>query len=112
LDPADFGYGVEVTYHALGGVVNQREIRKTNYAENSLLFSPAGTSNLLVTPVRDGYTVAGWYTDYKESSDDEGNTQYKFDPQSRWDFNTDRVQEDITLYARWVKKAEANYIDC
>jgi hypothetical protein len=111
LDPADFGYGVEVTYHALGGVVNQREIRKTNYAENSLLFSPAGTSNLLVTPVRDGYTVAGWYTDYKESSDDEGNTQYKFDPQSRWDFNTDRVQEDITLYARWVKKAEANYID-
>ncbi|HHU52820.1 MAG TPA: hypothetical protein GXZ43_01900 [Clostridiaceae bacterium] len=112
LDPADLGYEIEVTYNALGGLVNQREIRITNYAENSLLFAPSGTTNLLVEPVKDGYIIAGWYTDVKEIPAADGeDVQYEFDPQDRWDFDIDRATENITLYARWAKKAEANYID-
>lgn len=112
LDPADLGYEIEVTYNALGGMINQREIRQTNYAENSLLFMPTGSSNLLVDPTKDGYTIAGWYTDVKEiSGGEDEEPQYEFDAQDRWDFNIDRVEEDMTLYARWVKSAEANFID-
>lgn len=112
VDLADLGYGVEVTYDALGGVINQREVRHTNYAENSLLFEPSGSTNLLIEPVKTGYTLAGWYTDRKEIQSEEGQeSKYEFDAQDRWDFNVDRVQEDITLYARWVNQAKANYIN-
>lgn len=112
VDLADLGYGIEVTYDAMGGVINQREVRHTNYAENSLLFEPSGSTNLLIKPVKSGYTLAGWYTDCKEIQSKNGEeVQYEFDAQDRWDFNFDRVQQDITLYARWVKQAKANYIE-
>lgn len=111
LDPATLGYEVEVTYNALGGLINQREIRNTNYAQNSLLFEPRGSSNLLVEPIKLGYTLAGWYTDAKEITNENGETEYEFDAQDRWDFKVDRVQENTTLYARWVNQATANYID-
>lgn len=111
LDPATLGYEVEVTYDTLGGKINQREKRNTNYAENSLLFEPKGSSNLLIEPVKAGYTLAGWYTNVKESTDKNGEKIYEFDAQDRWDFKVDRVHENTTLYARWVNQAEANYID-
>lgn len=40
-------------------------------------------------PVREGYSLEGWYTD--------------IDLQSLWDFETDTVQGNMTLYAKWVK---------
>ena len=112
LDPSSLGYEIEVTYNALGGVINQREKRLTNYAKNSLIFEPKGSSNLLIAPARTGYTLAGWYTDVKEIPGKNGEEPtYEFDPQDRWDFNVDRVHENITLYARWVNQAKAQYID-
>lgn len=39
------------------------------------------------TPEREGYTITGWY---KEP-----------DFKNRWNFETDRVKKDITLYAKW-----------
>ncbi len=112
LDPASLGYEIEVTYNALGGIINQREIRNTNYAKNSLLFEPRGSSNLLVAPLKTGYTLAGWYTDVKEIPGKDGEEPtYEFDAQDRWDFKVDRVQENTTLYARWVNQAKAQYID-
>ena len=112
IDPAEIGYEIEVTYDALGGKINQREQRFTNYAKNSLLFEPAGSSNLLVAPVKSGYTLAGWYTACKEiPGENGGEVRYEFDPQDRWDFKVDRVQENTTLYARWVNQAKAEYID-
>jgi len=112
LDPAVLGYDMEVTYNALGGLINQREIRLTNYADNSLIFEPRGSSNLLVEPIKTNYTLAGWYTDVTEIPGEDGEEpEYKFDPQDRWDFNVDRVTEDMTLYARWVNQATAQYID-
>lgn len=38
-------------------------------------------------PVREGYRLVGWYTD--------------IDLQNPWDFDTDRVQGNMTLYAKW-----------
>lgn len=42
-------------------------------------------------PVRDGYRLVGWYTD--------------IDLQDPWDFDTDVVQGNMTLYAKWEKGA-------
>ena len=38
-------------------------------------------------PVREGYRLVGWYTD--------------IDLQNPWDFDTDTVQGNMTLYAKW-----------
>lgn len=40
-------------------------------------------------PVREGYHLVGWYSD--------------IDLQTPWDFDTDTVQGNMTLYARWDK---------
>lgn len=40
-------------------------------------------------PVREGYSLEGWYTD--------------IDLQNPWDFETDTVPGNMTLYAKWVK---------
>ena len=42
-------------------------------------------------PVRDGYRLVGWYTD--------------IDLQTAWDFDTDTVQGNMTLYAKWEQGA-------
>ena len=42
-------------------------------------------------PVREGYRLVGWYTD--------------IDLQNPWDFDTDRVQGNMTLYAKWEQGA-------
>ncbi len=110
-DPADWGFSATVFYNALGGIINQREIRETNYLPNSLVYEPAGTTGMLITPVKESSILAGWYTAYTESTDADGNTIYTFDPQDRWDFHSDRIQEDMTLYARWIQQAQARYID-
>lgn len=42
-------------------------------------------------PTRDGYTLEGWYRD--------------LDLQQPWNFDTDTVQGNMTLYAKWEKGA-------
>ena len=42
-------------------------------------------------PVREGYHLIGWYTD--------------IDLQNPWDFDTDTVQGNMTLYAKWEQGA-------
>lgn len=42
-------------------------------------------------PVREGYKFAGWYTD--------------IDLQKPWDFDTDTVKGNMTLYAKWTQEA-------
>jgi uncharacterized repeat protein (TIGR02543 family) len=43
-------------------------------------------------PTKEGYTFSGWWYDGSEAS-------------GAWDFNVNTVNEDITLYATWTKKA-------
>ena len=42
-------------------------------------------------PVREGYFLNGWYTDEAAT-------------ENEWNFDTDRVMEDITLYAGWTSE--------
>ncbi len=44
-------------------------------------------------PRREGYTFAGWYRD--------------FDLQEPWNFDTDTVESNMTLYAKWTEGGEA-----
>ena len=44
-------------------------------------------------PIRDGYELEGWYRD--------------IDLQNPWDFDSDRMQGNMTLYAKWVTEGSA-----
>ncbi len=111
-DPRTWGYDCIVIYDALGGTINSREMRETYYMKNSYVFKPAGTTNMLIEPVKDGYILAGWYTDKEDIKDASGNiTGYKFKAEDRWDFDEDRVQGDMTLYARWIPQGRVEYVD-
>lgn len=111
IDPGDWGYDCCVTYDALGGIINSREMREVYYMNNSYLFQPSGTTNMLVEPVKDGYILAGWYTAKEDATDAEGNTVYQFSAEDRWDFDEDRIQENLTLYARWIPQGKVNYVN-
>ncbi len=74
----DFGPEVyyTVTFDSLGGsAVESQSVRSGNPAVRP------------ETPVREGYFLTGWYED-GEAADE-------------WNFDTDRVTSDITLYAGW-----------
>lgn len=111
VDPGQWGYDCCVTYNALGGVINSREVRETYYMENSYVFEPSGSSNMLVEPVRDGYMLAGWYTAKEDVANADGTTSYRFKSEDRWDFALDRVQGDMTLYARWIPRGRVSYVN-
>ncbi|NLC43430.1 MAG: InlB B-repeat-containing protein, partial [Clostridiales bacterium] len=112
VDPAAWGYDCTVTYDALGGTINTRGVRETYYMTNSYLFKPTGTTNMLIEPVKDGFILAGWYTAKEDILDKDGKiTGYSFRTEDRWDFQLDRVQEDMTLYARWVSQGRVEYVD-
>lgn len=112
IDPKAWHYDCQVFYNALGGVVNSREIRETYYMKNSYLYEPAGSSNMLIQPIKDGYLLAGWYTAKEDITDGNGNViGYSFKAEDRWDFDEDRVQGDMTLYARWIQQGKVEYID-
>jgi uncharacterized repeat protein (TIGR02543 family) len=110
IDPGTWGYDSIITYNALGGTINARETRKTYYQPNSYIFKPSGSSNMLVEPVKDGYILAGWYT-AKSPAPQGSAEEYLFSGTDRWDFNTDRMQGDMTLYARWIPRGKVNYFN-
>lgn len=112
VNPSDWDYDCTVVYDALGGTINSRGIRETYYMKNSYVFKPSGTTNMLIEPVKDGYVLAGWYTAKEDIKDSNGNvTGYSFKPEDRWDFDEDKVQGDMTLYARWIPQGRVEYID-
>ncbi|MDD4493681.1 MAG: InlB B-repeat-containing protein [Eubacteriales bacterium] len=111
-NPVEDGYDCMVVYDALGGLVNSRKVRETFYKKDSYVFKPSGTTNMLIQPVKDGYILTGWYTAKEDITDANGNvTGYSFKAEDRWDFDEDRVQESMTLYARWIEQGKVNYID-
>ena len=48
-------------------------------------------------PVREGYELAGWYSD--------------LDLQNEWDFENDKVEGNMTLYAKWQKEGTAPIVE-
>lgn len=112
INPKEWDYDCTVVYDALGGTINSRGVRETFYMKNSYLFKPVGTTNMLIEPVKDGYVLAGWYTAKEDIKDSNGNvTGHSFKPEDRWDFDEDRVQGDMTLYARWIPQGRVEYVD-
>lgn len=69
-----------VTFQSNGGslIENQR------IQENEKIARPAD-------PIRNGYTFSGWYKDISCTS--------------VWNFESDRITSDTTLYAKWIKEA-------
>lgn len=112
INPKEWDYDCTVVYDVLGGTINSRGVRETYYMKNSYIFKPTGTTNMLIEPVKDGYVLAGWYTAKEDIKDSNGNiTGYSFKAEDRWDFDVDRVQGDMTLYARWVQQGRIEYVD-
>lgn len=76
-------YTVGFDTNNLGGTVDDQTIESGKYATEP------------TTPSADGYTFGGWYTD-KDCTD--GN---------QWNFTTDKVTKDTTLYAKWTATSPA-----
>ncbi len=64
-----------------------------NYADQSVPENGKATNP--GSPQRTGYAFDGWW--YKSGH------QYGHDVYSRWNFDTDTVTKDITLYANWIQ---------
>ncbi len=78
----DDGTYYTVTFDSQGGsAVESQTVREGNPAA-------APTS-----PTRENFDFGGWYKSAGENA-------------ARWDFSTDRVNENLTLYARWTAKQE------
>ncbi len=85
-----FGGGIggttyDVTYIAGKVTESSTQSKTISVEENSLLEKPTDPVHLQPT----NYTFAGWFTAMT------GGTQ--------WNFNVDRVNEDITLYGQWTQ---------
>lgn len=72
--------GYTVAFDTCGGST----VPSAMTAQNKTMVAPAN-------PERSGYTFAGWYKDV--------------DCTQAWDFSKDVVTGDMTLYAKWTKKA-------
>lgn len=86
---------VIVTFDFKGGNLDNSativyDLIKHAYKPNSLVINIATYKNNKFT--KSGYVFEGWYTKDGTESGDWG---------KQWNFSTDRVTEDMTLYARW-----------
>lgn len=128
------GYTVSVRYDANGGffatstsvIMDSYNLSGMSAGSNGMvslgLLAPEdsrrGSSDTFVA-TKNGYFLAGWYTERTESTDSEGNTVYTYG--NKWDFSTDVLEVDpnktytssepvLTLYAAWIPMFEINFI--
>ena len=80
--------------------------------------SRRGSSDTFMA-TKNGYFLAGWYTERTESTDSNGNTVYTYG--NKWDFASDVLEVDpnktytssepvLTLYACWVPMFEIHFV--
>ena len=99
LDDITNEYPILVTIDYNGATEANGSVNKLLYCkENSYLVEPGTvTDNTQYSvPSRVGYYIEGYYFGTK---DEEGNVTLG----EKWDFSTDRVTQDITLYINWVQ---------
>lgn len=128
------GYTVSVRYDANGGffatstsvIMDSYNLSGMSTGSNGMvslgLLAPEdsrrGSSDTFVA-TKNGYFLAGWYTERIESTDSEGNTVYTYG--NKWDFSTDVLEVDpnktytssepvLTLYAAWVPMFEIHFV--
>lgn len=90
-----------VVFDYNGGKENNSDVKNVYCKENSLLLEPGYNDITYPAPTRSGYYLVGYF---RGSKDGDGNVTYG----EEWDFDTDRVTESITLYAKWE---EVEYIN-
>lgn len=72
------------------------------------------------TATRNGYFLAGWYVEYQQTTDSQGNVTEQYG--TPWDFASDRLTADpqqnytsaepvLTLYAAWVPMYQIEFYD-
>lgn len=129
------GFTVSIRYDANGGffatstsiVMDSYNISDLKAGSNGMvqlgLLAPEDTrrgDTDTFKATKNGYFLAGWYTERNESTDSEGNTIYTY--AGKWDFSKDVLDVDptesynsaepvLTLYAAWVPMYEVNFID-
>lgn len=86
------GYVCRVTFDLCGGRANESEQQVYLARKDSLLIE-LGKNNT-TAPVRSGYRVKEYYVKEEQNGAVVERT---------WNFDTDRVTGDITLYCRWMK---------
>ena len=128
------GYTVSIRYDANGGffatstsvIMDSYNLSDVTPGSNGLvslgLLAPEDSrrgSSDTFTATKNGYFLAGWYTERTESTDSEGNTVYTYG--RKWDFSTDVLEVDpsktytssepvLTLYAAWIPMFEINFV--
>lgn len=128
------GYTVSVRYDANGGffatstsvIMDSYNISGMSAGGNGMvqigLLAPEDSrrgSSDTFTATKNGFFLAGWYTERYESTDSEGNTVYTY--AGKWDFTTDVLDVDpsktytssepvLTLYAAWVPMFEIHFV--
>ncbi len=128
------GYTVSVRYDANGGffatstsvIMDSYNLSGMSAGSNGKvslgLLAPEdsrrGSSDTFVA-TKNGYFLAGWYTERTETTDSKGNTVYTY--ANKWDFSSDVLEVDpnqtytssepvLTLYAAWVPMFEVRFI--
>ena len=94
-DLIEMGYVHRVTFDLMGGKSGERTELIQQVKDESLVVEPGTTTLAGEAPTKEGYTFNAYWTGTK---DEDGNVSFL----REWDFATDRVTEDITLYARWL----------
>ncbi len=125
-------YTVSVKYDANGGTFttntsvivdsyNISEMEKDSDGQVGIALLPPdaeGRGNDAFSAIKNGYFLAGWYSERIESTDEEGNVVYTYS--GRWDFENGLLKVDadktytsaepvMTLYAAWVPQFEIEY---
>ena len=125
-------YKVSVKYDANGGMFadntfvvvdsyNLSEIQKNDSGEVEIALLPPDDARRGVDAfeaTKNGYFLAGWYSERTEVTDDAGNINYSYS--GKWDFDAGRLKlpangsysaetPQLTLYAVWVPLLEVNF---
>lgn len=93
-DLVNKGFKYIVTLDANGGKIGNYDERIYYVSYDSLILPP-GEDNIPAA-MKSGYVLQGWYTT---------NT---FEEDSKWDFNNNKVTENVTLYAKWAQTYQIN----
>lgn len=127
-------YTVSVKYDANGGFfTTNTSVIVDSYNVNDIPKNANGNVDIALLPpdadergndafsaVKNGYFLAGWYTERIEQTDKDGNTTYSYS--GKWDFERNTLEIDpkknyssdkslLTLYAAWVPLFKIEFYD-
>ena len=94
-DLIEMGYTNTVTIDLMGGRSGERTELIQQVKDNSPIVEPGSQTLAGEAPTRSGYTFGGYF---RGTEDENGNVTFG----EEWNFATDRVTGDLTLYVRWL----------